>query len=542
MNHNHKNIIFIMADQFGAQHLNCYGSGIASTPALDALAARGMRFNRCYATSPVCTPNRASILTGRSPVVHGMITNNYVLPSDHATYAHVLQHHGYHVGGFGKFHHCPMPLPHPASYAHLGFDESVITEDPKWEAYIDWVRERHPEHLEAALAVAWGTPRTWAEIPEAYRSNEALHALRQKIVAPLKLPGQWPFVYPSPLPAEVHQTTWITDLALDYIRRRQGQQQPFFCFVSYVDPHDPYDPPAPYDRLFDPADMPAPLAPAWKEEGNAILDAAHTDGGFQDFVGNHEEIRRWRALYHGSVRFLDDQIARIVAHLDEQNLWDETVLVFTTDHGEMLGDYGLITKGVKPYDAGIRCPLIVAGGGTAVGVSEDLVCALDFFPSFCDWGNVAAAVRPPLEGRSFAPICAGERQPEPWPSVHVAYGPMESIITADGWRLTVFDDPASTNQLIQLRDDPGECHNRYYDPACATVRVRLLEALLGHNIRIRRTPQYCNLPVIQGQKYTPGGGGGSLMVNPIPLYGRPGDTPTWGAARKPLRREGEVKP
>jgi len=92
-----------------------------------------------------------------------------------------------------------------------------------------------------------------------------------------------------------------------------------------------------------------------------------------------------------------------------------------------------------------------------------------------------------------------------------------------------------------LRDDPGECHNRYHDPACATVRVRLLEALLGHNIRIRRTPQYCNLAVIQDQKYMPRLGGGD-MINPIPLYGRPGDTPTWGTAGKPLRRDGEVKP
>ncbi len=522
-----KNIIFIMADQMAACHVNCYGSGVDSTPTLDALTERGMRFDRCYSSSPVCTPNRGVLTTGRSPAVNGMISNNFTQPSDTPTYAHVLAYHGYHVGGFGKFHHCPMPLKHPEDYSYLGFDETVITEDPKWGAYIKWIRDEHPDHLEEALAVAWGHPRNWEEIPEPYNTPQALGELRQRILGPLKAGREWQQVYPSPLPAELHQTTYITNVALDYLARRKDEEQPFCCFVSYVDPHAPYDPPQPYDTMFDPADMPDPIPAAWEEEGNAILEKTQDWCGFKAAAHNADEIKRFRAHYHGSIKFIDDQIARIVAFLDQEDLWDDTVLVFTTDHGDVCGDHALHAKGVRPYDAGIRCPLIVAGGDVQQGVSGDLVCALDFFPSFCDWAGIDATQLPPLEGRSFAPICAGSEQEEPWESVSVAFGPVESVISGDGWRLTVFDDPDSPNQLINLVDDPTEQVNRYTDPDCVAIRTRLLEEMVAHNIRIRTLPQYRNLPVVDGRKVTPGGAGNGQIVNPIPIYCDVTRTPTW---------------
>jgi len=462
-----KNIVFIMADQMGARHVNCHGSDVPSTPTLDALAARGTRFDRCYATSPVCTPNRAALFSGRSPAVNGMISNNYTMASDTPTYAHVLRHHGYYLGGFGKFHLCPMPLGHPESYEYLGFHESVITEDPKWGAYTEWIRQEHPEHFEEALAVAWGQPRRSPCPSEPRYEGPALQEIRARILQPRRAASPWPLFYTSPLPAGLHQTTWITDLALDFMGRRQDEApgQPFFCFVSYVDPHDPYDPPEPYDRMFDPADMPDPIPAAWKEEGNDVLAKARTWLGFDQIAADTKIIRQLRAHYHGSTKLIDDQIARLASFLDQRGLWDDTVLVFTTDHGEMMGDHELIAKGVKPYDSGVRCPLIVAGAGVQPQVTDSLVCTLDFFPSICDWAGVDESVRPSLEGKSLADLCEGEDRQQAWDSVQVAFGPTESVISNDGWRLTLFDDGASPNQLINLRDDPTEQTNRYCDPA-----------------------------------------------------------------------------
>ncbi|MFC1453456.1 sulfatase [Verrucomicrobiota bacterium] len=524
-----KSVIFIMADQMAACHVNCYGSGVPSTPTLDALAARGTRFDRCYATSPVCTPNRAVMLSGRSPVVSGMISNNFTMVPDTATYAQVLGAQGYRVGGFGKFHVCPMPLPHPESYEFLGFHESVITEDPKWGAYTEWIRREHPEHFDTALAVAWGDARMKRPFPDSRYESENVRAVRNRILQPLRENSPWRCFYTSPLPPELHQTTWITSQALDFMKRQTAgdRERPFFCHVSYVDPHDPYDPPQPYDRLFRPQDMPDPAPAAWRREGNSVLEDGRRGLGFDEIAENVDAIRQLRAHYHGSIRFIDDQIARIVDFVEAGNLWDDVVILFTTDHGEMLGDHELITKGVKPYDAGIRCPLIVAGGGVQAQQNRRLTCTLDFFPSFCDWAGVPVEVRPHLEGRSFAPVCSGEKDPRPWSSVQVAFGPMETVVGDDGWRLTLFRGDDSPNQLVDLNSDPLEQENRYADPACLDKRRHLFEEMVEHSVRIRTTPQHRNLPVVEGQKRTPGGNGNGQLLNPIPRYTDPTGIPEW---------------
>ena len=175
------NIVYITADQLAAGMLGCYGSGVDSTPTLDGLADQGVRFDRCYATSPVCAPNRATMLTGRSPVIHGIITNNYALATDMPTYAHVLQAFGYRTGGFGKFHQTPMHVPVPENVAFLGFDESMVSEDPKWGPWLDWVKAKHPEHYEAAIALAW--PQ-WPNSPSP-DEVECCRDAKERILRPL---------------------------------------------------------------------------------------------------------------------------------------------------------------------------------------------------------------------------------------------------------------------------------------------------------------------------------------------------------------------
>ena len=287
------NILFIMADQLAACRLGCYGSGVPSTPVLDGLARAGLRFDRCYATHPVCAPSRASFLTGRSACVHGIIGNNFALAGDLPTYAQVLRDHGYRTAGFGKFHQTPMHRPAPRDAQFLGF---------------------------------------------------------------------------------------------------------------------------------------------------------------------------------------------------------------TTDHGEMLGDHGLVAKGVMHFDAGIRCPLVVAGGGvTAAGATARLTGTLDFFPTFCDWAGIPAGDRPPLEGRSFAPVCAGAADADPWRELSVSFRSVETVVTDDGWRLTRYTDEG-TGHLFDLAADPEEQRNLYTDAGLRDQRGALLERLADAATRPHRTPHYRNLPLIDGRK------------------------------------------
>ena len=253
------NIIFIMADQLAASFLGCYGSGVNSTPTLDALAKTGMRFTRAYAASPVCGPNRACILTGRTPSIHGVVTNNLELTMDCPTYAEVLGDAGYRVGGFGKFHHTCMDLRHPETMERYGYHESMVSEDPKMGAYLAWVKKEAPAWYETAMAMAW--PREY----QSEKERGEFFAARKRILDPRRNAAEWHLMYPSPLPKELHQTRFITDTSLDFIRREAKRESPFFCFVSYVDPHDPYDPPAPYDTMFRPEDMADPIPAQWEK-------------------------------------------------------------------------------------------------------------------------------------------------------------------------------------------------------------------------------------------------------------------------------------
>lgn len=493
------NILFVMVDQLGAATLNCYGGGVDSMPTLDQLASEGTLFSRCYATHPVCAPNRATMLTGRSSEVHGVVKNNLVLQPDQPTYVQLLRHAGYRTGGFGKFHHDPMHLPPPDDYRHLGFDETMVTEDPKLGDWLDWIRREHPDHYETALAVSWPLPWAASYGPDGEDVLSQIRSARKKILEPLMQASAWDAMYCSPLPKELHQTTFITDTALDFMERHLDEHadRPFFTFVSYVDPHDPYDPPAPYDQMFSPDDMPPPIP---GPDGASPIDVLEESRGFRDFrsVSNHvQTMKKFRALYHGSLRFIDDQIQRMVAFLEEKGQMEDTIIVFTSDHGEMLGDHGLITKGVKHYDSGIRCPLIVKGAELAPGINDRLTCSLDFFPTLCDWAGIDA--RPPLEGRSFSDeghdSVLVQAQNEP------CGGQALSLVTADGWRLTQYDHPAQA-ELFNLNADPEELNNLYGMPEVQAQQKLLQEQLVCKMMRRSETVRRSNFPEENGQRLT----------------------------------------
>lgn len=523
-----RNIVFILADQLGASALGCYGGSVDSTPTLDRLAETGTRFTRHYCSHPSCSPSRASFLTGRSAAVHGVVDNNYVLDPALPTYARVLGAHGYHTGLFGKIHQTPMMFDLPESFAHLGFDESIVTEDPKWGPWIDWVASARPDYAERALSMCWDP---------AYRSvssnRRAEHAFaRATHLLPRARESNWRSMYESPIPAELHDSAFIADRAIDFMARHLEARagEPFLCHVSFVDPHDPYDPPAPYSTLFHSDAMPDPLPAEWIEEGlQAFADRSYI--GFDAICSNIPVIREWRALFHGELRFLDDQVARIESFLRTAGILDDTVIVFASDHGEMLGDHELIAKHTPQYDAGIRCPLIVHGAGIAPSERDELVSTLDFFPTFCEWAGVPRTELPPLEGRSFAPSCddqasaPGSRSDGRRGELSVSGTGVETLISDDNWRLTLFHRTRE-GQLFDLTADPGEQTNLYDDPRFAVKRAELYEQMVTAMARPRNTADFRALPKVNGSRRHPG----ALLGARVPDYSAGLHPPSWGVA------------
>lgn len=490
-----KNIVVIMADQLGAAMLGCYGSGVDSTPFLDSLAAQGVLFDRCYATSPVCAPNRACMFTGRSVGVHGIHVNNFCLSNDLPTYAHVLRRKGYRTGIYGKIHQTPMQVEVPEDVGFLGFDEGIITDDIKWGPYQEYIKEHFSEEYEKVLATCWSygnrdLPETEKEL---YRDSQKKYLLERKENSPY---GQ---VYTSPVPAGLTDTAFIADCGISFIKRQKNSGKPFFCEISFVDPHDPYDPPQPYDDMFKPEDMKDPIAKEWSDEDFPTLKRSTRYIGFEKVRHDKEVIKLMRAHYHGSLKLLDDNIRRIVESIKENGTWDDTVIFFTTDHGDMMGDHGLIAKGAPHYDLSIRCPLIIAGGGVKQHLSNRLTCTLDFFPTICELAGADKKDIPPIEGKSFCGELYGASDSKTHSDIKVGFGHAQSLITDDGFRLTVYSSEDKC-QMFDLHNDPTELHDLYYEDEYSTKRAELLERLVRKATEIERVKNYKTMPVIGNRR------------------------------------------
>jgi arylsulfatase len=517
-----KNIIFISFDQLGAGSIGCYGSGINSTPFLDKIASEGTIFTRCYPVFAACAPSRATWLTGRSPAIHGVASNNFALPMDLPTYASVLKRSGYYTGAFGKLHQTPMWLPVPKDLKFLGFDEAIVTEDPKWGPWIEWVKEKYPDYYMKALSMAWGTG---SEFFGKYR-NDYQKALKE-ILQPLIDESGWQTMYCSPLPAKVHDATFITEKSIEFIKGHINASHPFFCHISYIDPHDPYNPPQEYCDLYKPEDMSDPIPAEWENQGYETLDFWYTDKLYlrlDKIKDDYWKVKKMRALYHGSLRFLDDQVKHLVDFLKEMDLWENTIVIITSDHGEMIGDHGMISKGPHPWDLGIRVPLIVTGGGVKSQVSDRLTSCLDYYPTFCEWAGVAQEDMPPVEGHSFASVCIGKPELNGWNEVicefrwdvpTMGFKSVYSVLTDDYWRLSYFVNDGK-GMMVNLKEDKQEINNLYYKPEFAAKKVELLERMMKAVSRPFTIPVYRNMPLWKGKKMDENGKNGIIPYDFIP--------------------------
>jgi arylsulfatase len=479
------NIVFIMADQWAAASVGCYGCDVPNvTPHLDAMAEQGIRFTRHYVNIPVCGPSRASIFTGRSPVAHGVVHNNIDARPETPFFTDGLRTAGYKTVGIGKFHFTPMQQYPPSELGKYGFDEVLITEDTKHGPWLEWIKNEHTKHYETALAMAWPMPYIDTYPPNAENLRPAWGKALETYIQPQQQPPYRRICYPSPLPVELHQTTWITDCAIDKLDTfdKEGAEEPFFLFVSYVDPHDPYDPPSPYAEMFAPGEIPSPIPQEWTRDYCAQEYPLFQDTMFQLSSFDDDTWARLRALFYGSCRFVDDSVGRILEKLRQTGLDENTIVIFTTDHGDLIGDHGMLMKGPWHYDKTIRCPLIVYGSGVAQGeICDELTSNLDLAPTVLNLAGISCD----LEGNRLPLETNQLRSYSGWKEIAIesnaSYvnkrGGCHSIVSDDGWRLTLFLDQ-QYGELFNLMEDPDEQNNLFLSPQFQSKRLELSERLI----------------------------------------------------------------
>lgn len=471
-------IVFIVVDQLAARWLETAWQGAVPLPNLTALRSRGLVFRRAFTIAPVCTPSRASLLTGLRPGVHGARDTGYRLDPRIPTFPRLLREAGWNTGAFGKLHLAPQLDPSGMDPHDYGFDAAALTEDSRVGAWLDWIRVEHPDHLQAALSTVWMT-----EHPAIDDDDELRREIAQARAAFPEVSGR---AYPLPLPAELSQTAWITDRACEFIRGTP-RDDPFLAYVGYVQPHDPFSPPQAFVDTVDLDAVPAPV-PAAPLEGRIPY---YLSSRFIEPSYTNSDWRRERALYLADLAHIDAELGRVLGALRDTDR-DDVLIVFTADHGELLHDHGLIGKGEKHYDGAIRVPLIVVDSRADRRASNerfDLVDSTDLAPTVLEWAGVVAPFNPrwpdgePLQSLPGRSLLSGPTERD---AVYVESNTSDAAGSRTAWSRTLRTAThrytrhlgGGGEQLFDLVEDPDEQHDLARNPSVAGVREQLVERLV----------------------------------------------------------------
>ena len=512
------NFVFIITDQQRADHLGCYGNSIVKTPNIDSIAEKGRRFEKFYVANPICMPNRASIMTGRMSSLHGAVHNGIPLSLDHTTFVELLRDANYRTGLIGKSHLQSFTgLP-----ATKRFEPEEGLQTPSKNLRDAYKANRHSKDYDLELIPQWDRPlaermdghfygfdhvEIAADHADQASGDYLLWAREQdpnfdKLVGPQNaLPDNRinaPQAWRTAVPEELYPTTWIADRTQAYLKERSEDDQPFFLQVSFPDPHHPFTPPGHYWDMYDPADIPLPESfgkgrlPPIKAMKEAMEKNQDPRDNQNPFAVTEEEARALIALTYGSITMIDDAIGRILAQLKSLGLDENTVVIFNSDHGDFMGDHGLMLKLLLHYQGLIRIPFIWHDPAVQDGpnVDHSLASSIDISSTIL----ARAGIQPfnGIQGRDLMTTNGPEALIVEEDSQRTMIGfdrpqRVRTLVT-DRYRLSIrFGE--DWHELYDLEEDPHELNNLFDNPAADEIKQTLFEAMLHRLIDLQdRSP------------------------------------------------------
>ncbi len=434
------NILFIFPDQWRADCIGAEGH-IVRTPYLDHLASQGTLFSSAYSPCPTCIATRASLMTGQRPITHGRLGYRDWIPWTYPNMLpQVLRDAGYETMCSGKTHFAPQR-------ARCGFEKMELYDnqkhDPWFESdYEQWLREK----------------------------SRGLH----RDTAQDMSSNSW-IAKPWTAPEELHPNAWTTDMAIEMMRKRDPLR-PFFLQVSYHRPHPPLDPPLHLYEEYRDLELPPVAVGDWAARHDVPVNNAdgHSIGRLDD-----RQLRDMRCAYYAQLTHLDQQIGRLFRYMKQNALWGNTWIVFSSDHGELLGDHHLFRKTV-PWEGAARVPLIIRPPqGTEQRRCDKPLTHADYMPTFL--GIAGVDIPETVEGRSLLPFVRGEK-PDWRDYVHGEHSPRRQFVT-DGKAKYAWDSITGEQWFFDLEHDPQELHNAAHDldrrEDVAMWRQRLVDELQG---------------------------------------------------------------
>ncbi len=453
------NIVIINPDQMRWDYMTPNGHPFIETKNWSRLSAQGTNFKKAFAACPMCGPSRTSVLTGRYPSEHGV--RNYVgrMHPEHPNMLTELERAGYHRALFGK--------------DHVTLKDSIGIHYDEGEDICLGNMDEHSDY-----------DHSW--------SSGVLEAS-----------------------SSYNLTERLTTAGIDYIERRSAEEQPFFVTLNYQDPHPYFTAPEPYASLFSPDQFELPenfrRAPVAGEPLRMEIWREHSGSR----LASEMDFKKAMAMYCGQIRYIDDQVGRVLDTLEKLEILDQTIVLFWSDHGEFIGDYGVTHKMAAFYDSMVRIPMILwdPSGQIPPGESNRMVEAMDLFATVLDLCGVAQPEgsransllnpRTPPRTDVYAEgglLLAPPKAPLPGvkliaPFQPTSFGP-GAMLRTDRWKLCVHSFDCW--ELFDLENDPHECRNLYDDPQYSAVvqklSVRLTQRMLCHG----QAPEHFPPPVVEG--------------------------------------------
>lgn len=470
------NILFLCTDQQRGDSLNCTGASWAVTPNLDKLACEGALFHNCYVQNPVCSPSRASLFTGKYVANHGLYANGVPLPARQCIFTRTLADAGYDCGMIGKQHLYPCDTWHTEPRGDDGYRVFEWAHGPNHRAlendYHRWLRKTRPE--------------TYAEIfPDKGANENTEYGNRAKTGTPI-----------DHVPKEAHYSHWVAERAIDFITHPREEGKSFCLVANFFDPHHPFGAPQEFRDKIDADAIPAPNTREGELKDKPKQQMAYSEKGYGGAAPGfleytEEQIREIRAQYWAMIALVDYEVGRILAALDETGLSEDTLVIFSSDHGEMLGDHQQLLKGPQLYDDLTRVPLIARWPGQIAPETEidELVQWVDLPATFLDASGCAQGRG--VQGQSLLPLASGKRDGwRNWALSEYRYSGfttdpliMTTMVRFEDWKLIVWHGSPATGgqrngELYNLAVDPGELQNLFHDPNHADLRRRMKGILL----------------------------------------------------------------
>ena len=490
------NVLFIITDALRADHLGCSGNPNVKTPNIDRLAKESVRFTNYFCTNPICMPNRATLLTGLYPNVHGVRSNGINLNEDFPTITKVLQKKGWHTAAIGKLHHQfwlgPFKHKTKSSESLISWAVDKGKNDPVGENFpLPYYGYDEVELISGNGTVCAGHYTEWLE----ERAPNIANQMKKRVQNYDNLFS----LFCDEIPGDLYNTTYVKERTISFLDRYAKEtygEKPFYLHCSFPDPHYPLFPPKRFQDMYKPEDIELP--PNFQDIKNLYN---HT------YLGEHlknppfkkaflreseeDEVRKLTALTYAAISYVDNSIGEILAHLEKLGYSENTMVIFTSDHGDLMGDHGLLFKGPCPFNGVLNIPLIwKVPGFSTIGITESLISTIDLPKTILNLLNIKERNHPPdMQGFDISPIlrhtnekirdCVLIENDE-------EVGPLEArlrhLITED-YKLTIYEGLDNFGDIYNRNDDPQELYNLWDNANFQDVKFKLVNKLLQENLK-----------------------------------------------------------